>query len=295
MRHIPEPLAAHIASEATTLARCWRVARRDGVVRGFTDHDRALVLDGLSYEPGAGLSVTDIPSSVGLSVDTAEVSGALVSPTITDADIAAGLYDMARIELRIVNWRDPSQHVLIEAGDIGEITREGDAFRAEVRGLTHRLDQERGRIYAATCDADLGDARCGVDLTAPTRSATATVTAVLSPRSLRVSGAGALLAGDATRGDVRFQTGANAGVRTEIRLDYDDHAGRALDLWDTPSRPIAVGDTLTVTVGCDKRLATCHRRFANSANFRGFPHLPGNDFAMSYARTGSAGAGEPVA
>ncbi len=33
---------------------------------------------------------------------------------------------------------------------------------------------------------------------------------------------------------------------------------------------------------CDKRLATCCERFANAANFRGEPHLPGNDLLTRY-------------
>ena len=34
--------------------------------------------------------------------------------------------------------------------------------------------------------------------------------------------------------------------------------------------------------GCDKRLATCSQRFDNAANFRGEPHLPGNDLLTRY-------------
>jgi uncharacterized phage protein (TIGR02218 family) len=34
--------------------------------------------------------------------------------------------------------------------------------------------------------------------------------------------------------------------------------------------------------GCDKRLETCRDRFANTLNFRGEPHLPGNDLLTRY-------------
>ncbi len=44
--------------------------------------------------------------------------------------------------------------------------------------------------------------------------------------------------------------------------------------------------TLPVAVelieGCDRQLATCRDRFANIANFRGEPHLPGNDLLTRY-------------
>ncbi len=49
---------------------------------------------------------------------------------------------------------------------------------------------------------------------------------------------------------------------------------------------IAAGDTFAVTAGCDKLFSTCQAKFANGVNFRGFPHMPGNDFVLSYARAG---------
>src|SRR3546814_4034154 len=38
-----------LRAEVVTLAWCWRLARRDGVVIGFTSHDRDLVIGGLAY------------------------------------------------------------------------------------------------------------------------------------------------------------------------------------------------------------------------------------------------------
>jgi uncharacterized phage protein (TIGR02218 family) len=69
-----------------------------------------------------------------------------------------------------------------------------------------------------------------------------------------------------------------------------------LSLWQAMPEPVASGDTFIVTAGCDKTLATCRDRFANSENFRGFPHIPGNDFIMSYPTPGtlSEDSGEPM-
>jgi uncharacterized phage protein (TIGR02218 family) len=55
--------------------------------------------------------------------------------------------------------------------------------------------------------------------------------------------------------------------------------------------PIAVGDTFTITADCDKGFATCRDRFANAVNFGGFPHMPGNDFALSYPTRGDQNDG----
>jgi uncharacterized phage protein (TIGR02218 family) len=42
------------------------------------------------------------------------------------------------------------------------------------------------------------------------------------------------------------------------------------------------GVRVRLTEGCDKRFETCRVRFANSVNFRGEPHLPGNDLLTRY-------------
>jgi uncharacterized phage protein (TIGR02218 family) len=49
---------------------------------------------------------------------------------------------------------------------------------------------------------------------------------------------------------------------------------------------ILPGDGFAVTAGCDKQLATCKQKYANGVNFRGFPHMPGNDFVAAVARPG---------
>jgi uncharacterized phage protein (TIGR02218 family) len=54
-------------------------------------------------------------------------------------------------------------------------------------------------------------------------------------------------------------------------------------------RSLSAGDTFSITAGCDKSFSTCRDRFANILNFRGFPHIPGNDFAFSYPVPGDSG------
>jgi uncharacterized phage protein (TIGR02218 family) len=47
-------------------------------------------------------------------------------------------------------------------------------------------------------------------------------------------------------------------------------------------RPIVIGDQVRLVAGCDKTPETCHARFGNILNFRGEPHIPGNDKVFSY-------------
>jgi uncharacterized phage protein (TIGR02218 family) len=275
MRVIPAALADHLAGGATTLCRCWSLTRRDGLVLGFTDHDRALVFDGLTFRETTGLEAAEGAAELGFAIGGGEVSGAFAATGLNEADLARGLYDDARVSIWLVNWADVSQRLLLETGFVGEIRRGDIAFSAEVRGLAKAFDEERGRLYTRACCADLGDARCGVALTP--------VAATAAASDGRLSLAAPALAShpDAhfSGGRLVFTGGGNAGFVTEVKRHAAD--GQAtLQLWQAPPSPIVPGDAFQVTPGCDKSFFTCQVKFGNGINFRGFPHLPGNDFII---------------
>lgn len=283
MRTFPDGLAAHLASGATTLCHCWRVELRSGEVLGFTDHDRDLVIDGTAYEAGSGFAATEIQSSLGLSVDNLEASGALSSARLSEARLAAGDVDDAAVELWRVNWQDVSQRVLLKRGNVGEVTRGRGFFSAELRGLSQVLNQPRGRLFQYGCDAVLGDARCGIDLGLPDYSAVAEVNSCRDRRILAVSGAMAFAAGFFAQGALTFQTGANAGRGGQIKFHRVAGTLVTIELWQPLLADALPGERLVLRAGCDKQFATCRQKFGNGANFRGFPHMPGDDFVMGYA------------
>ena len=287
MKTLPSGLQAHLDSGATTLAWCWRLTRGDGSRLGFTDHDRDLAFDGTTFAAATGFTATEIKDAVGLSVDNLEVESALSSESLNEDDLAAGLFDDAAIEIWRVNWQNADQRVLMRSGSLGEVRRSGPAFTAEVCGLAHYLQQPKGRLLQYACDADLGDARCTVNLTNPAFKGTGTVLAASSLRLFTASGLDSFAGDWFTRGLVTFTSGANAGRAQEIRR-HAAGASTTLELWQPFAEPIAPGDTFTVTAGCDKQFPTCQAKFANGVNFRGFPHIPGNDFLTAVARPGSA-------
>ncbi|MFG1478600.1 DUF2163 domain-containing protein [Xanthobacter sp. V4C-4] len=289
MRTLPSALASRLAGGVTTLCSAWRLVRRDGVALGFTDHDRDLLLEGLTFKAASGIAGSETTSAEGLAVTGTEVSGALSADALTEDDLVAGLYDGAAIELWLVDWSDPQARLLLRRGTIGEVRREDGRFTAEIRALTDAMNQTRGRLYATGCDADLGDARCGVDLSAPAWSGTGTVSAVEGTLRFQLAGLSAFAAAALARGRLAFTSGANAGFDTEIKGHDRSGAAAAVRLWQRPPFPVAVGDAVAVSVGCDKQFATCRERFANAANFRGFPHMPGNDFVIAVAVPGEGG------
>lgn len=284
MKELPSGLQAHLDTGATTLCWCWRLTRADGTKLGFTDHDRDVAFDGTTFEAAAGFSASEIRDAVGLSVDNLEVTSALSSERLSDADLAAGRYDDARVEIFRVNWAEPEQRILMRSGSLGEVRRAGEAFTAEVRGLAHYLQQPKGRLYQYSCDADLGDARCGIDLDAEGYRGTGAVVAVLGDRRFTASGLDDFASDWFTRGLLVVTSGAAAGQRIEVKAHSKSGGVVTLETWGAVRGPLVAGQTFAVTAGCDKRLATCKAKFANAVNFRGFPHMPGNDFVTSFAK-----------
>lgn len=288
MRTIPADLQSKLDSGCTTLCRCWILTRSDGVVQGFTDHDEDVILGGVTCAAGTGLTGSEATQKLGLAADTSEISGALAADTLNEDDLAAGRYDAAAVELWLTDWSEPDLRVLIAKGALGEVKRDGTAFTAELRGTSDRLSQQTGRLFTTTCSADLGDARCKVDLTAAAYRCVGSVTSVTATSSFVADGLDAFDDGWFTAGKLTFTSGGNAGLSVEVKT-HRNTGSVSIDLWQAMPEPIAAGDAFTVTAGCDKAFATCHDRFANAVNFRGFPHIPGNDFVISYPVQGEPG------
>lgn len=289
MRTIPSDLQAKLSSGVTTLARCWIVTRRDGAVLGFTDHDEDIVLGAVTCLAGTGLDSSEVTARLGLSVDGAEIAGALADESLSEADLAAGRYDAARVELHLVDWSEPSLSVHLSAGVIGEVRREGASFTAEMRGLADRLTETSGRLYTLTCSADLGDARCTVDLTNAAFHGAGTIATLEGTSTFIASGLDAFVDNWFTAGKLTWVAGANAGLAIEVKSHRVLADGVHIDLWQQMPEVLTIGDTFTVTAGCDKHYTTCRDRFANAINFRGFPSIPGNDFLIRYPVVGEPG------
>lgn len=288
MRAMPADLAARLDSGATTLCHCWSLTRRDGLALGFTDHDRDLAFGGLTHRARSGLEAAEVTAELGFAIGGGEVAGALTSSGIAPEDVAAGLYDGASVETWLVDWDRPDARLLIDIATIGEIRRSGAAFVAELRGLMHRLEAEQGRTYRATCDAELGDSRCRIDLDDPRLRTRGDVLAVTSLLRLRARLDASHPSTWFADGWLSWTGGANAGLSAAIRAHYGHTQEVTLELWQEPARPVSVNDAFRITAGCDKRFATCRQKFGNGSNFQGFPHMPGNDLVLRHAPSAAA-------
>ncbi len=284
-------LLDHLGTGVTTVARCWRVARKDGVVMGFTDHDRDLVFDGTEFRAGAGLSARAVSQTTGLAVDNTEAGGALSDAAISEADLRAGRFDGATVEAWLVNWADAGQRMTQFRGTMGEVVQAGGAFQAELRGLTELLNQPQGRVYQRSCAALLGDGQCRVDLTLPGYVEQRVVETV---EGGQVFGWADFLGFDDRwfeRGRLVVVSGAAAGLVAVVKNDRLSGRARRVEVWEAVRADVAPGDVVRLEAGCDKRAETCRLKFANFLNFRGFPHVPGEDWLMAVPKSDAVNDG----
>ncbi len=285
-----ELLHAHLQSGVTHTCHCWLVRRRDGVALGFTDHDASLHFDGVRFAPQSGLSARAIASTTGLSVNNTEAFGVLSDDAITEADILAGRYDAATVQVWLVCWDDVQARKTLFRGTLGEITRGAGGFEAELHGLTEALNQMQGRSYLKSCSAVLGDARCGFALDHPSYRLDYTLDRSSDGQVFALSGVANFNAGWFEGGLLAVRSGAAAGLKGMIKSDTGV-ADRVLTLWSPLNAAIQPGDVLRLTAGCDKRPGTCREKFGNLLNFQGFPDMPGDDWLVSVPRSDQANTG----
>ncbi len=282
MRTIPAPMQAKLDGGVTTFCYCWHIIRTDGVHMGFTEHDRNLVVAGITYLASSGFTPSGIQESLGLAVNNAEAVGALSSSSITEDDLARGLYHGASFELLYVDWSDTTSYAVMFAGDIGEVKKKSKEYTAELRGISAKLNQKMGRILSYYCDAVLGDARCGVDLTDAAFTSNVAVTAVTDEYTFSLSGLGARAAGWASGGTILFSSGQNNLVKLRVKKHALVNAVHTFTLWEpAPFAPI-IGDTAVAKIGCDHTFPTCKSTFSNGVNHRGCPYMVGNDLLTRY-------------
>ncbi|MFC3168975.1 DUF2163 domain-containing protein [Paracoccus fontiphilus] len=267
---------------ATTIARAWMVRRADGMVLGFTDHDAVLSFEGIRFRPDHGMSARALVQATGLSVDNSEAEGALSDDAITEMDVLAGRWDGADVKMWEVDWTDLSARRLVFAGSLGEIARSQGAFRTELRGLSEPLNAARGRVFHPRCSARLGDGSCKLALANETFRTEAVLAGIEEERILHFAGFPAYEAGWFERGSLLVLTGGAEALGGTVKNDTAlPGGGRKIELWQGLGISPLPGDQIRLTAGCDKRALTCRDKFRNLVNFRGFPHLPSEDWIMA--------------
>jgi uncharacterized phage protein (TIGR02218 family) len=266
---IPIALLNHYRGYITSLCTCWKVSLRNGEVRGYTTHFESIVVDGVTYTALGAFNPTAIESTSEMTPGNMEISGPLTAPSVEDEDIHTGIWDYAAIEVFKVNFKDTSMgKEILRKGTLGEMRTKRAEFQVELRDMMQALSTRIVRLTSKECDAQLGDARCKVNVALFT--VTGTVDGVTDNRI--ITDAGRIEDADYfTAGLMTFTDGLNEGLSMEVKI----YTVGSIELHEEMPFAIVAGDGYSLVAGCSKRLLLdCKAKFNNVVNNRGFEYLP---------------------
>jgi uncharacterized phage protein (TIGR02218 family) len=263
-------------------ADVWVITRRDGEVLAFTSHDLPIQFGELTATPCSSLTPSAIEQASEIQgIGNMELQGLVSSSRITEADLYAGLYDDAFVEVWRVSWEPelPEPPIRMAAGWWGNLTHGEEGFSAEILGPGARIQQQAlvqmvtpgcRRVFGSP-QAELPPGGCGVN-----RETYLVEGEVLTVRNRGrfTASLGPDTAPQYANGLIRWLSGPNAGTSTEVKsVDFDTGS---IDLWLPTGFLPNVGDDFELLPGCDRLPETC-KLYSNYINFGGFPDVPGTD------------------
>lgn len=228
----------------------------------------SIMIDGLKYK-----------ASLGVNADTQQIT-LDATPSMTFGGVPfmqalqQGLFDGAEIQRERAFFTSfappypltPIGTIILFKGRVTEINSVGrtQAKVTIASDLTLlSIDMPR-RLYQTNCVHNLYDTGCTLN------RATYTATGALGAGSTTTT----LIWSSATsayqQGSITFTSGANEGITATVKTATTGVLTLQYPLVNAP----ATGDTFTISQGCDHTMTTCNSKFANLANFLGFPFVP---------------------
>lgn len=291
MPHDLSPALISLSVKGTTsLVRCWLFTLLSGRgTFGFTEHNCALEVDGVSYYPSNGVLAGAATNQGDLGVPNTNVRGIISSAKLTEKMLREGSFNGATVEEFMVDWRFPfAGRTRVTKYQIGRVMW-NDAkgmFETDLVGLSERLQNKVGEIYTRMCRWNLGDADCGVNLATWTRTGTISTVIDEATFTSSVLVSGAVYDGYFNDGSLSWTNSNNNGLNSIVKRFTS--IPRKFELTVPPPTPLQVGDTFSVVTGCNKLSGVdidgkmvpsghCKHKFNNMSNFGGFPFMPTND------------------
>ena len=235
--------------------------RGGGVPLRFSDLDRPIQWRGHTYIPTAGERF-DEEQEATMAAGSAQFSGAISPRTITSVDIQRGVYDNARVDQFLVDWKRGKLY-RHDLWFVDEISHEGGVWVAALTSSAAFLQASIGETYSTICPAVLGDGKCKKVVATVAMTVSSVTDVQIDFNQTTNTG----IAQDWFRyGSIEWTAGNNRGSLSRVRSSTT--AGNFK--LSTPTRfPIRVGDTFVARPGCDGLATTCKDKFDNLANYRG--------------------------
>jgi uncharacterized phage protein (TIGR02218 family) len=105
-KSVSDDMKEFLGEDLTTVATCWRITCTDGDKFYFTDHDVDIIIDEETYDASTGMNPTTIAQKNDLSVDNLEATAFLTSEKIREADLMAGKFDFAIVDIFTVDFKE---------------------------------------------------------------------------------------------------------------------------------------------------------------------------------------------
>lgn len=275
MRTISAPLKAAIMSGR--ICNLIRITRNDAVNHYYTDHDVNITIGGNVYQTAPGLQRLRLEATVDNKVSNQQFNAGWLD--FSDSDLRNGVFDNAEIEVQKCSWEDPSLGSLTTFyGNLGIIQWTEDGFKADVHSLTRKLNRNYGITTTASCRYRLFDqfttTSCGAcTLSKASNTFIGSVSTIVKDRiKFEVTGTFPTTQDYCAFGEITFTSGLNNGLVFEISK-HDIGAFSEFELMIQTPHSQQIGDTFTVTSGCDKSFTTCINKYSNGINFGGMPHI----------------------
>lgn len=289
MQNLSPQIANNVKKSVLTLASCIKLKLKDGRTLGFTTHTRNIFFIG---EPDViyyakGFTPTASVQNANMSVDNANGDIIIDHEQLFEDDLEKGVYNNAEYYMFDFDWtiKDANGYYYADSilktlsGTLGEVRRDKQKFNVEFRSLAQYLTTLIVDLYKVSCNATLGDARCKRDLTDLTDTDVISAVAKNNVFYLTTS---ARADGKFNNGIIEFTSGENKGKKYNVK--QWTNADKRIHLHLGVNYPIAVGDTVKITEGCNKFADRC-KELGNFVNYRGFPNIPGVDFLASGGTT----------
>ena len=258
-----------------TVATFIKITRKDGVIKGFTDHDVELTFNGVKYIPTPGMQKITMNLRNNAEISNQEFNSSW-NVDLDEADLANGVYDDADIEVFLADWKG-TETVLVFKGNLGLITWTDEGFIADVQSSMKKLQKNIGFTYTQKCrhvlfsqsDPTLMGA-CTLNKASYTFAGQ--VNSTKTPTKIEFD----ISVGQAndyfTNGTIKFITGLNAGLEFTVKK-YTVATYATVTLFLPTPYEVNVGDQFEITAGCNKTFDECKNKFNNVINFGGFPHI----------------------
>lgn len=292
MRSMSGSLLAHLQQDTMTMCLCFKVTRDDGQIFRFTGHDQDLVIGADTYDSDLSFSASQMEGKSGLAIDNGELTLPLATGGITKADVLAGLFYKAGLDVFWVNWADTAMGVMYEARGwlLGRAIIKEHRVVFEVRSLAAFLNAPIVDVVEPTCPYVFGlddgyRSHCPADLDDHKVTGTVTAVDVSYPTEKFDDSSRTEATNEFQFGKLTWTSGNNSGYSMEVQ-GYNGSTKRIDLLFGMPYE-IEVGDAYEMWYGCNKSYDRCIALGAAVGqdyedDFGGEPKVPSQDKALQY-------------